>query len=284
MKEIQKSLRLLTEEFYQIIDEHNVKKPRANNWFNVVVTASFIKQLEFLKQINLETNKSNIFFFMPVMRGLCEDLITLKFIKEKFPRDKHKIIKLLMNQENYTRLRSQSDFFKKYKSNQMVLSHKLYSSYKQIRSGLSDILKRNGINSNKLPPVEKMAKEIDMVDIYNYLYTASTDLVHFRVGTLLKMGWSATQNSKNTFRFSTKNFYIYYDYFLCFYSTFLFVEFTKTFKSILDIKNRKWEIIKELDSSILNCYKYPELVTYEELNLKRPSPIVEALMRVSKEK
>lgn len=280
MREFQKIFTDLIKELHDSIHEHNILKPRKNNYYNIVVQASYVKQLEYLYQISLKENKSNIFFFMPVMRGACEDLIALKYIDKTFQLDKNEIVNLLMNQENYAKLKAQNHFFDKYKSEQTVLTHKIYPSYKPIRNKISELLEKNGIKNNKLPPVESMAKEVDLIDIYNYLYIAATDLVHFRVGPLLKMGWSATKNDKKTFKFSTKNFNNYYFNFLAFYSTFLFVEYCKTFKKVINLKNRKWRIIKELEELLLTSYDYPEFVTFEELNLKRPSRIIETLMRV----
>lgn len=218
-----------------------------------------------------------------MIRSNCEGLITLKYIKANFKNHKNELIFLLARQENYARLLSQESFLKEHKPEQIILNTSIFGPYKPTRKRLKEIIEDcTGSKKGKLPPVETMAKEVGFKDVYDYIYTGSSDMVHFRVAPLMRMGWSKSKEEKYTFRFSTSNFKGYYDAFLKFYSAYLFIEFSNHFKNELKLKGNVWKSIKLLKTEMLNIFSYPELITFEELNLKRPSRFLELTLRLAK--
>uniref|UniRef100_UPI0032DEE32E DUF5677 domain-containing protein n=1 Tax=Mucilaginibacter sp. Bleaf8 TaxID=2834430 RepID=UPI0032DEE32E len=136
---------------------------------------------------------------------------------------------------------------------------------------LKDLMKNNGLNKDRLfPSVEHMAIDAQLKHLYDFLYHATSRMVHFSPNILLRMGW---YKKAGPTVFSTQNFYKYYDQFNKFYSTYLLLEFCNSFKKQMGFENDILKEFKEIKKLLLNDAFYPELVTFEELNIKRPSDL-----------
>ena len=120
-----------------------------------------------------------------------------------------------------------------------------------------------------------MATDAALVELYEYLYSATSDMVHFSPHNLLRSGWSKKETPYH--HFDIQNFHKYYNLFNHFYGSYLFVLFSKTFKKELWIKKTANTIIKKIEEDILGIARWPELVTFEEMNV----PNVEAIRLVN---
>lgn len=114
-----------------------------------------------------------------------------------------------------------------------------------------------------------MAIDSKLKSLYDYLYHATSKTVHFSPNILLRTGWYKSLNDPIVF--SVKNFNNYYDTFNSFYGSYLFVQFCTSFKKALKLDVKFLSIVKSIKITLDDFNYFPELVTFEELNLKRPN-------------
>jgi hypothetical protein len=88
------------------------------------------------------------------------------------------------------------------------------------------------------------------------------------VQSLLRSGWG---QSPTRFAFSTKHFNSYFAEYCSLYGAFMFCLYFEFFASVLkpDAKERK--IVEAIRQDVLFTRRWPEMVTYEEMNEKPPS-------------
>jgi hypothetical protein len=108
-----------------------------------------------------------------------------------------------------------------------------------------------------MPSVREMAKHSDLLELYEYVYHATSSLVHFNPRILLRMGWGVLPD----IQFSTQNFEDYYSDFSCFYSLYLLSKFGKWLVEI-DFLNASAAIeFQKIDDLLDAESRWPELVT-----------------------
>lgn len=275
MKEIQNTFKNL----YERIDEFNSNKFDSRNAFICVLKAAFAKSLEFNHHLHTDATKEEGFFYTPILRGICEEIIVLKFIQEHVKEKRNKIIRLLVGLETVKDIEAQDNFFSVNRPYQPVVRYKNYNQKNYFKNEIKSIINSKGINGDRLPPTKQMAQKVGLIELYNFLYRASSNFVHFNPAILLRFGWKKDKDIKYTY--STKNFHNYYYFFSKIYGAYLFVLFTKTFKKQLKIKGDFWRQIKVIEKSLDNMLTWYEIVTFEELNLKRPSEIFTVLNKVA---
>ncbi|MBI1766826.1 MAG: hypothetical protein HYR67_00450 [Bacteroidetes bacterium] len=279
MKEKLKEVFIEIDEHYKsvIIGDFDTDK------FLCVIRAAFAKNYEFNLLCNNLTNSEDSFFLMPSLRGICEDLITIKYLKEHINVDWDKLITLLTTKSTFEGTIVQKAFFDHYKPEQIILQFKdaekeLASMTDQIKT----IFQKNGLKGDKeFPSVSHMATDAKLIKLYDYLYYATSKTVHFEPGMLLRLGWAKDMTS-TIFTFSTKNFNKYYFDFCSYYSAFLFVEFYKAFKKDLGLDTKIKGQIKKIQEILDDQLRMPEIVTFEECNVKPPSIITQLLTKASK--
>ena len=113
------------------------------------------------------------------------------------------------------------------------------------------------------PSVHYMAKETELLELYNYLYHATSTFVHFHPQNLFRMGWGDFPSSK----FSTTHFQHYYNYFLIYYGALLFCELSEWQLKNGFLEGFDSEDIKSIRETLGNISRSPELVTFEEMNI-----------------
>lgn len=234
--------------------------------FELLVITSFIKALEINLIINKEAFQDNSFLFLSNLRGTCEELITLKFLHEKFDEtDRNTIIDKISRLQLENDILKQFDFLQKYRPFQPTIPP--INQAENPKNKINEILSRNGISTkNKLPPTEQMARMIGFSEFYEFMYRACSSFVHFKPGILLRTVWYDNQNVGNI---SISNLNKYYWDFSSFYGVYQFLVLYKEFKSIIDINNILTSEIDILKESFKSRH-FPEVITFEELNIKRP--------------
>jgi hypothetical protein len=101
------------------------------------------------------------FFMMAALRGICEDLIVLRFVRTLSPNDRKELLSALWFHELSTRIKLQDTFFGSFRPQQPVLRVKDVDT--RIASGeaaAQAVWKRNGwpnISRNAMPPIRQIA-------------------------------------------------------------------------------------------------------------------------------
>ena len=113
-----------------------------------------------------------------------------------------------------------------------------------------------------------MAIDSKLKVLYDFLYHATSRTVHFSPNVLLRMGWF--NKNDGPILFSIRNFTEYYSFFSKYYGTYLFIQFAKSLKKELKLDNEVYSLIKELEKVLHSMGEAPEIVTFEEMNFKRP--------------
>jgi len=125
----------------------------------------------------------------------------------------------------------------------------------------------------KTPTAYLMAEEGNLGKMYRYFYHATSRLVHFNPHLLMKLSWGKCESldkenlKKAKFKVSTNNFNTYYEEFCKFYGSYLFIKFTDLFKKYLVISEYLNEQINEIRVVFSDNRRWPELITFEELNI-----------------
>jgi len=245
-----------------------------NNIYQCYVIAAFSKSFEFNLLVNKNSDSKNSFFYTPSLRGICEDIITLQFLKKHKALDKDKLLQSYTMIQLVDMVETQTKFFSKNHKQQIIFD---ITDKETIRSDNTITLKEQwakiGMNKDKLfPSVSHMAVDGGLVELYDYLYSATSDMVHFSPHNLMRNGWSKS-DSPTTHYFSTENFSKYYSLFNEFYGGYLFVKFTTIFKKELKLSHNVVELIKILEGDLFSDSRWPELITFEEMNVPEAESI-----------
>ena len=238
----------------------------ADYMLDALIQAATSKCIEF----NIEANRTGkrgeaSFILMSNLRGICEDLIYLTYLSRMEKENTKRFIKLLFSRNISEGLNVQKQFFDCNNPTQPVLgasSQSDVSGSKEIR----EFWKSTGQFNKKIPSVRDLAKDVGLKSTYDFIYFAASNFVHFNPSTLFRTGWGS---DKGPFTFSIRNMNEYYRSFSSFYGAVLFIGFQasfseKYFNVSLDTEaNRLIELIGHVQ-------RWPEIITFEEMNEKPP--------------
>jgi hypothetical protein len=130
-----------------------------------------------------------------------------------------------------------------------------------------------------------MAKVAGMAPLYGYLYSATSRWVHFSPHLLLRMGWGGTPEDTNehtTWHFTTRNFAQYYAEFNRVYSLYLLIRLLRGPAGEL-LSAEAAHTVAELERQLTEVLRWPEVVTFEEMNLKGPHPLMRIAYKIAHE-
>lgn len=254
--------------FVEAFSKDDISK---REYFRMALKAAFIKSYE-LCIAAVEGNLDQNFFVISGLRGICEDCIALKFLGKIYPNDKDEIVNLKIEEEVLKSSLVQWNFFKEHHPQQYLYYQEYFKEeLNEIQTRLKNLMKIHIKQEDKrvtMPTVSYMAKKTQQKVLYDYFYHASSSYVHFNARMLFRMGWGPLPE----INFSTSNFTDYYRDFGRFYSMYLFKEMAK----LLNENNLALEIKSEVEAleNLLNHeQRWPELVTFEEMNI----PMLEKL-------
>ena len=125
-----------------------------------------------------------------------------------------------------------------------------------------------------------MAKKVGLSDLYEFLYAATSEVVHFNVRIALRSGWGA---QKGEFSFSPSNFSMYYQHFARTYSAYLLLRFCRTFRSALTLSSAFMNAIDSVEVVLESEIRWPEIVTFEEMNVPQNDNIILRALLVVKQ-
>ena len=237
--------------------------------FKLCVAAAYAKNLEFNLHVQGLRRRDNAFFLLGTLRGLCEDYIVLRFISRFRDESRERITRMLFGRAIGQSLKAQVTFFEAHRPYQLIVSqpvHELDAFLATIARNLKKIGSKNSWGpKTAFPTVKYMAREIGESDLYDYLYHATSCLVHFNPKVLAEMGWGPLPGQM---RFSATNFHHYYfDFCLC-YGALLLVKACEAFEQELAFPVAARDVVQELRTLLEEPGRWPELVTHEAMNLK----------------
>jgi hypothetical protein len=248
-------------------------------YFSCCLRASFSKSYEFCVEAHRPRRKPTAFFLAPTLRSICEDLIVLAYIARMPTRDRNHLAALLMRHELGLRLRSQVDFFTLARPDQPVLHAKI--DVAALRDEIRALWQRNGwpgLRKEWMPPVRQLAEKYDakvLATLYEYIYRLTSGMVHFNPQVLLRSGWGDPPK----FHFSPSNFNDYYLAYARTYGVLLLCLYFELFPGELDADSKTSATIEALKETLLLEQRWPEMVTYEEMN--RPHPKGQEVFRIA---
>jgi Family of unknown function (DUF5677) len=257
----------------------------------IIAAAALVKNFEFNLCVTNQDTEATSFFLQPTLRGLCEDAIVLKYLIEKIDNeDANLLIDIWMSQQTLESIDKQSNFFCKNRPLQPILSRNVQSQSNSPRPRLNPL--RQKLNSIKIkygwqqdkdrPSVSHMAKACGLDEVYDYIYAATSRTVHFSPSVLFRMGWGP-ENPDQLYTSSTAHFNGFYAAFNVFYGSYLFVLIYEIIKSRYHFTNDFHKLITMIKEELDKWPRWPEMITFEEMNVPKPNAVVYALSVVMNE-
>lgn len=250
--------------------------------YGCALRAAVAKSLEFTRSVWIDPPPSDSFFRTATLRGICENFIVLAFIGQLSPEDQNRAIALLMEANLVAGLEAQKNFFQQQRPWQPVLPPAALSPTVDREDQLRALSAQLGWTGRQTwPSVWFMAKRCSEEPLYRYLYSASSKWVHFSPHLLLRMGWGGSAddlNDNTEWHFTTAHFVRYYTELNQTYALFLLLRILRGPASSL-VSTESSGILDRLLERLDEQLRWPETVTFEEMNLVAPGPIQRILLR-----
>lgn len=267
-----------------IVDEIGTASMDDVGMYGCVLRAAVVKAFEFALLLTSEDPLPHSFFLTSTLRGICEDLITLTFISDLSPEDRNEALNLLMSANINDGIISQAEFFLELRPWQPVLKPRNESETNT--QELRELAKKLGWNGKQpWPSVWYMAKVQGLEAFYRYLYSATSKWVHFSPQVLLRMGWGGSKDdlgSHTKWKFTTSHFLRYYTEFNRVYSLLLLLKLMRGPAAHI-IPAEAVAPLNGLKQYLDELLRWPEAVTFEELNFEGPSPFMRTALRMMHE-
>ncbi len=266
-----------SEEMRQFIEAATKGHVRRRGAFSLALRASLAKSYHFNVVIRQKRFKSEAtpFFLVPSLRGICEDLIVLNFVKQMPPTDRDELIWSMAQYTVAAKIRSQAEFFREARPFQRVINPDPFD-VDMWEERARCVWRRHGwpnLRRGLMPQIRQIAERQHLgvlPALYDYLYRMTSGMVHFDVHVLFRSGWGPInkRGSKLEYiQFSPENFASYYHSFARVYGAYTFLLYFEFFAGFL----RPGPTIRpELSNARLSLRampRWPEMVTWEEMNL-----------------
>lgn len=255
--------------------------------FMSVLRANFAKAFEYARYSNrIDPRKADegCYFLASALRGICEELIALIFIRQLPADERDEVIAIEMARGVRKAVEAQTRFFEAVRPFQPIIKfrsqHELVAKEK---NRIDEIARTSGVwppHKGKLPPIKQMSDKIGLQPIYDYFYRITSDVVHFNPRIALRSGWGEDPAKG---RFSTANFARYYLFHDQIYGVFLFSQFCHAFKQDLGLSKSFLKKLDVIDVQLAEILRWPEAVTFEEANKPEPSWWLRAALKFAHE-
>ena len=240
--------------------------------YSYFLRASFVRAFEFVDLASKEKSDS-AFFLVTALRGITEDIIYLRFLA-RFPHEsREQVVYNMIQLEVEKGLKYQKSFFQTFRPFQPILPLATIDTT-DIKDQLRSFWQKNGWPhlNQEIPPTREIAEKSDAVllhIVYDFIYRLTSGTVHFNPQVLLRSGWGnvpgkVTFNSRNMGSYYLAVSQIYGSYLLCLYFEF--------FGRFLRPNQKEKSAVKELRKYLLSVFRWPEIVTFEEMNIDVPQP------------
>jgi len=122
-----------------------------------------------------------------------------------------------------------------------------------------------------------MAVNVGMAEVYDFFYRITSETVHFNVRVALRNGWGPLDKIE----FGTKNFCKYYLEVNQVYGVYLFSLLCEAFYSQLGFDGMFMKRLTRLSLQLSRELRWPEPVTFEEMNARLPNPILRSALFIA---
>lgn len=279
----QRKVQTLLDELRPTVSGATKASIRGVGIYGCALRAAVAKSFEFAAVVHRDPPPDHGFFITSTLRGLCEDLIVLSFVEPLSPADRNEAVALLMAKNVADGIAAQSAFFKSERPWQPVLQPPTTTST-DTEAQLRDLAKTLGWKGRQpWPSVWFMAKASSLAPLYSYIYAATSKWVHFSPHILLRMGWGGTPDDvgdATEWSFTTSNFSQYYAEFNQTYSLMLLLLLVRGPAADI-IPSDAVSTVESLQTHLDNPLRWPEDVTFEEMNLKGPGSLQRILLRAA---
>ena len=247
---------------------------KGDGFFLLSVRAALAKNFEVNRFLQSPTATLNAFAVTSALRGVCEDIIVLKWLGTFTKRDRDEAVGVMMMKNVLEFMQQQTAFFSKYRPSQPILEAKDVSAEIHALKQRLRAFRRSykWKKHREWPSIREMAEAGGLLPLYDFLYAGTTSFVHFSPNNLIRMGKVIGGGEKIVF--STSNFSDYYTSFNRFYGVFLFITFATTFAAVLGCRGELQPPVEKLMRYIDEELRWPELVTMEEMNVESVSQML----------
>ncbi|MCB0782336.1 MAG: hypothetical protein KDC03_22845, partial [Flavobacteriales bacterium] len=211
------------------------------------------------------------FFLAGTLRGICEDVIVLSYLNEVPNRNRDKLLYGMLKLGISSNLTGQAAFFSKNRPQQPVLHPGRDANTRMKREALQAEWEMLGWTLGRRqssPSTRDIAQRSGLVEVYDFFYRFACDIVHFNPGVLLRFGWGDDDRS---FRYSANNYNIYYQSFALVYGAYLWCLMLQVLRRHLKLPAAERDVEKQIITWLHQHKRWPEMVTWEEMNLDRPN-------------
>ena len=247
----------------------------SEQFFSCFVSASLVKTFEFVDLMSNQ-EENNAYFLAPMLRGIAEDIIYLHFLSQFDHEVREKVLLNMMHLEVARQLHVQESFFERFRPFQTVLSSR-NSDIKEAKEQLKAFWQESNltVRSNCRPSTEAIARKSGSAHlhvVYNFIYRFTSGFVHFNPQVMLRSGWGDLHRKVV---FSTKHMGDYYLQTSLVYGSYLLCLHFEFFDQFFDLNQTEMDAVRNLREYLLMLPRWPEIVTFEEMNQTPPqvSPI-----------
>ena len=245
------------------------------------LSASFVRSFEFVDAVSKQEPKY-AFFLVPALRGITEDIIFLHFLSRFSDEIREQVLYNMIQLEAEKQLRVQKQFFQKLRPFQPILPLATTDT-KEMKRQLRSFWQKEGWprRSKFPPPIREIAEKSGLVPlhiVYDFIYRFTSGMVHFNPQVLMRFGWGSCPEE---FTFSTRNMGYYYLEVSLIYGSYLLCLYFEFFDPFLSLNQKDKDAVGELREYLLKLPRWPEIITFEEMNFKVPKtePLPGALVQ-----
>lgn len=237
-------------------------------WFETMLTSSLVRNFQFLDLVTSEQG-ANSFYLIPALRGITEDIIYLQFLSRLDLSDRNEFLRIKARQGFSQKVKCQHDFFSAFRPFQPVIRLQDEADVQETNERVKSFWKTHiGLERPSTRRIaEKCGQEL-LAIIYDFIYRLTSATVHFDLNWAMKLGWGDLESG--SFEFDTKHFETYFSAINCIYGAYLLCIFFELFRSHIKMDNAANDVIERVRKLIIEESRWPELVTFEEMNIQVP--------------
>ena len=253
------------------------------NIAETITRSAIAKCLDFnMEANNIGDNGNGIcsFFLMGNSRAICEELVYSAFFQKIGNTQSQNIALGVLKIQQLKSILAQTRFFATNNPMQPTVGgfQPIEEQKKNIRNAeihLKSLWARQGFGRH--PDMKSLSRKIGLQTTYDYVYHMSSNFVHFNPNQLLRLGWGSKKDGP--FTFSVKHFEQYYSGVSRFLGAILFLGYCYAFPDMFKEKFSE-KYIESVTSVLESNVRWPEIITFEEMNQKFPNILIQALMSV----
>ncbi len=246
--------------------------------FSACLKSSFVRTFEFADLVS-KADSDIAFFLVPALRGITEDIIYFAFLDGIQHETRELVIANTMGLEVHQRITDQVRFFQTFRPFQPALSAEI-TGIEQVKANLRAFWQQNGWSNLRRdsPPTREIAGRTVpgiLEQVYDFIFRLTSSAVHFNPEILMRLGWGLIPESGDLVRdnrFTTKHMGPYHLSLCQVYGCYLLCLYFELFDSRLKPNPEEKEAVAELRSHIWGTFRWPEMVTFEEMNQPVPDP------------